>query len=60
MEIRHADLQIEVEDAEDGGGLVVWLMAVIVICLAPAMHPIAADIAVLSITAYAIRTHSRN
>ena len=42
------------------GGLVVWLMAVIVICLASAMHPIAADIAVLSITAYAIRTHSRN
>ena len=30
------------------GGLVVWLMAVIVISLAPAMHPIAADIAVLS------------
>ncbi|TCD81686.1 hypothetical protein [Bifidobacterium longum] len=30
------------------GGLVVWLMAVIVVCLAPAMHPIAADIAVLS------------
>ena len=25
------------------GGLVVWLMAVIVISLAPAMHPIAAD-----------------
>lgn len=41
------------------GGLVVWLMAVIVISLAPAMHPIAADIAVLSITAYAIRSHSR-
>ena len=41
------------------GGLVVWLMAVIVICLAPAMHPIAADIAVLSITAYAVTTHSR-
>lgn len=41
------------------GGLHVWLMAVIVICLAPAMHPIAADIAVLSITAYAIRSHSR-
>lgn len=41
------------------GDLVVWLMAIIVICLAPAMHPIAADIAVLSITAYAVRTHSR-
>ena len=41
------------------GGLVVWLMAVIVICLAPAMHPIAADIAVLSLTAYAISAHSR-
>lgn len=40
-------------------GLVVWLMAVIVICLAPAMHPIAADIAVLSLTAYAISAHSR-
>lgn len=41
------------------GGLVVWLMAVIVISLAPAMHPIAADIAVLSLTAYAISAHSR-
>lgn len=41
------------------GGLHVWLMAVIVICLAPAMHPIAADIAVLSITAYAVTTSSR-
>lgn len=41
------------------GGLVIWLMAVIVTCLAPAMHPIAADIAVLSITAYAMTTHSR-
>lgn len=40
------------------GGLHVWLMAVIVICLAPAMHPIAGDIAVLSITAYAMTTHS--
>ena len=39
--------------------LVVWLMAVIVISLAPAMHPIAADIAVLSLTAYAISAHSR-
>ena len=37
----------------------IWLMAVIVISLAPAMHPIAADIAVLSLTAYAIRAHSR-
>lgn len=37
----------------------VWLMAVIVISLAPAMHPIAADIAVLSLTAYAISAHSR-
>lgn len=37
------------------GGLVVWLMAVIVISLAPAMHPIA----VLSLTAYAISAHSR-
>ena len=41
------------------GGLVVWLMAVIVISLAPAMHPIAADIAVRSLTAYAISAHSR-
>ena len=41
------------------GGLVVWLMAVIVVCLAPAMHPIAADIAVLSITAYAVTTSGR-
>lgn len=46
-------------EKEPRGGLVVWLMAVIVICLAPAMHPIAADIAVLSITAYAVTTHSR-
>ena len=41
------------------GGLVVWLMGGIVISLAPAMHPIAADIAVLSLTAYAISAHSR-
>ena len=41
------------------GGLHVWLMAIIVICLAPAMHPIAADIAVLSITAYAVTTSGR-
>ena len=34
-------------------------LAVIVISLAPAMHPIAADIAVLSLTAYAISAHSR-
>mgnify|MGYP001661872502 CR=1 FL=1 len=39
------------------GGLVVWLMAVIVISLAPAMHPIAG--ARLSLTAYAISAHSR-
>ena len=41
------------------GGPIIWLMAVIVVCLAPAMHPIAADIAVLSLTAYAISAHSR-
>ncbi|MBV4125365.1 hypothetical protein KSY59_10440 [Bifidobacterium longum] len=41
------------------GGPIIWLMAVIVISLAPAMHPIAADIAVLSLTAYAISAHSR-
>lgn len=36
-------------------GLVIRLMAVIVICLTPAMHPIA----VPSITAYAMTAHSR-
>lgn len=34
-------------------------MAVIVICLSPAMDSIAADIAVLSITAHAMTTHGR-
>ena len=40
-------------------GLVVWLMAVIVVSLAARIDTITADIAVLSITAYAIRPHSR-
>ena len=52
------------------GGLVVWLMVEteadaaqlaesVMLTLARAMHPIAADIAVLSLTAYAISAHSR-
>ena len=53
--LRHA----QTEKKGPRGGLVVWLMAVIVISLAAAMHPIAADIAVLSLTAYAISAHSR-
>lgn len=46
-------------EKEPRGGPMVWLMAIIAVSLAPAMHPIAADIAVLSITAYAVTTHSR-
>ena len=41
------------------GGLVIWLVAIIVTCLALAIHPIVADIAVLFFTAYAVTTHSR-
>lgn len=41
------------------GGLVVWLMAVIVICLAPAMHPIAADIVVMAIAIWAMTPSRR-
>jgi hypothetical protein len=53
--LRHAQTR---KKKRPRGGLVVWLMAVIVISLAPAMHPIAADIAVLSLTAYAISAHT--
>ena len=42
------------------GGLVVWLMVVIVVSLAARIDTITADIAVLSITAYVIRPHSRS
>ena len=41
------------------GGLHVWLMAVIVICLAPAMHSIAADIVVMAIAIWAMTPSRR-
>ena len=41
------------------GGLVVWLMAVIVISLAPAMHSIAADIVVMAIVIWAMTPSRR-
>jgi hypothetical protein len=41
------------------GGLVVWLMAVIVICLAPVMDPIAADITVTALAVWAMASSRR-
>ena len=37
------------------GGPIIWLMAVIVICLAPVMDPIAADITVTALAVWAMR-----
>ena len=37
------------------GGLVVWLMAVIAVCLAPAVHPIAADVILTALAVWAMR-----
>lgn len=37
------------------GGLIIWLMAVIAVCLAPAVHPIAADITVTALAVWAMR-----
>ena len=39
---------------EPRGGSRIWLMAVIVICLAPAVHPIAADIAIMALAIWAM------
>ncbi|WP_288920679.1 hypothetical protein [Bifidobacterium pullorum] len=52
----------DMRNSEEGprGGLVVWLMVVIVVSLAARIDTITADIAVLSITAYVIRPHSRS
>ena len=33
----------------------IWLMAVIVICLAPVMHPIAADVILTALAVWAMR-----
>ena len=41
------------------GGRVVWLMAVIVICLAPVMDPIAADITVTALAVWAMASSRR-
>lgn len=41
------------------GGLHMWLMAIIVICLAPAMHSIAADIVVMAIAIWAMTPSRR-
>ena len=41
------------------GGPIIWLMAVIVISLAPAMHPIAADITVTALAVWAMASSRR-
>lgn len=42
-------------DEEPRGGSHIWLMAVIVICLAPAMDNIAADITIMAIAIWTMR-----
>ena len=42
-------------DEEPRGGSHIWLMAVMVICLAPAMDGIAADITIMAIAIWAMR-----
>lgn len=42
------------------GGPMVWLMAIIVICLAARIDTITADVILLSLTAYAVTIHSRS
>ena len=37
------------------GGPIIWLMAVIAVCLAPAVHPIAADVILTALAVWAIR-----
>ena len=41
------------------GGPIIWLMAVIVICLAPVMDPIAADITVTALAVWAMASSRR-
>ena len=35
--------------------LIIWLMAVIAVCLAPAVHPIAADVILTALAVWAMR-----
>lgn len=44
---------------EPRGGAWVWLMAVIVICLATVMHSIAADIVVAAVAVWAMTSSRR-
>ena len=37
------------------GGPIIWLMAVIAVCLAPAVHPIAADVILTALAVWAMR-----
>ena len=37
------------------GGPIIWLLAVIAVCLAPAVHPIAADIILTALAVWAMR-----
>jgi hypothetical protein len=47
----------EMRDSGKGprGGPIIWLMAVIAVCLAPAVHPIAADIILTALAVWAMR-----
>lgn len=42
-------------DEEPRGGSPIWLMAIIVICLAPAMDNVAADITIMAIAIWTMR-----
>lgn len=42
-------------EKEPRGGPMVWLMAVIAVCLAPAVHPIAADIILTALAVCTMR-----
>ena len=47
----------EMRDSGKGprGGPIIWLMAVIAVCLAPAAHPIAADVILTALAVWAMR-----
>ena len=47
----------EMRDSGKGprGGPIIWLMAVIAVCLAPAVHPIAADVILTALAVWAMR-----
>lgn len=46
---------MRMNDRGPRGGLNIWLMAVIAVCLAPAVHPIAADIILTALAVWAMR-----